>query len=452
MSQNESRRECIAAIQEAALAAVAPDAAVRRQLCLEGDVLRIAGRSYPLADYDRIFVVGGGKAGAPMAAAVEAVLGERITAGLVNVKHGYTLHTADERQSPPRIQIIEAGHPVPDEAGRQGAERIVQMLTGLGERDLVLVLISGGGSALLTLPSPGITLADVQTLTGALLRCGATINEINAVRKHISQIKGGQLARQAYPATVVSLVLSDVVGNPLDVIASGPTVPDPTTFADAWAVLERYGIVDAVPATVVSRLQAGLAGQVAETPKPGDAVFARVQNVIVGSNEIAAQAAVEEARRQGLNALLLSTYVEGEAREVARVFAGIAKGMAAHSWPLTPPACLVAGGETTVTVRGTGKGGRNQELALAAALAIDGWENVAVVGLATDGTDGPTDAAGAIAWGDTVARARELGLDAADYLANNDAYHFFQALGDLIITGPTNTNVNDLILVFAFRG
>ena len=446
MSRRENRRDCIAAIRAAALAAVAPDAAVRRQLRVEGNVLHIAGHSYSLAEYDRIFVVGGGKAGAPMAAAVEAVLGERITAGLVNVKHGYTLPAT----AVSRVQIAEAGHPVPDEAGRRGTERIVQTLTGLTERDLVLVLISGGGSALLTLPSPGISLSDVQTLTGILLRCGATINEINSVRKHISQIKGGQLARQAYPATVVALILSDVVGNPLDVIASGPTVPDPTTFAGAWAVLERYKIVDDVPATIISRLRAGLAGEVAETPKPGDAVFARVQNIIVGSNEIAAQAAVSEARKQGFNALLLSTYVEGEAREVARVFAGIAKGMVEHGWPLKPPACLVAGGETTVTIRGTGKGGRNQELALAAALAIDGWENVAVVGLATDGSDGPTDAAGAIAWGDTVARARELGLDAAAYLANNDAYHFFQALDDLIITGPTNTNVNDLIFVFAF--
>jgi glycerate 2-kinase len=452
MSRSASRRECIAAIQEAALAAVAPDAAVRRQLYLEGGALRIVERFYSLADYDRVFVVGGGKAGAPMAAAVEAVLGERIKAGLVNVKHGYTLRGTEHRQSASRVQIVEAGHPLPDEAGRQGAERIVRMLIGLGERDLVLVLISGGGSALLTLPSPGITLNDVQALTGTLLRCGATINEINAVRKHISQIKGGQLARLVHPATVVALILSDVVGNPLDVIASGPTVPDPTTFAEAWAALERYGIVDDVPAPIISHLLAGLAGQVAETPKPGDPVFARVQNVIVGSNEIAAQVAVDEARKQCLNALLLSTYIEGEAREVARVFAGIAKGMVAHSWPLAPPACLVAGGETTVTVRGAGKGGRNQELALAASLAIDGWENVAVVGLATDGTDGPTDAAGAIAWGDTVARAREMGLYAVDYLANNDAYHFFQALGDLIVTGPTNTNVNDLIFVFAFAG
>ncbi|MDY7040994.1 MAG: glycerate kinase [Chloroflexota bacterium] len=450
MSRNESRSDCIAAIEVAALTAVAPDAAVRRQLSLEDDGLRIAKFFYTLADYDRVFVVGGGKAGSPMSAAVKAVLGQRLTEGLVNVKHGYTLRTTEERRLSSRIEIVEAGHPVPDEAGREGAERIVQMLADLNERDLVLVVISGGGSALLTLPSPGITLADVQTLTGTLLRCGATINEINTVRKHISQIKGGQLARRAYPATVISLILSDVVGNPLDVIASGPTVPDPTTFGEAWAVLERYGIVDEVPAAIVSRLRAGLAGQVAETPKPGDAVFARVQNVIVGSNEIAAQAAVDEARRQGLNSLLLSTFVEGEAREVARVFAGIAKGMAAHGWPLVPPACLVAGGETTVTVRGKGSGGRNQELALAAALAIDGWEDVAVVGLATDGTDGPTDAAGGIAWGDTVARARELGLDAVDYLANNDAYHFFQALGDLIVTGPTNTNVNDLILVFAF--
>lgn len=450
MSRNESRSDCIAAIEVAALTAVAPDAAVRRQLSLEDDGLRIAKFFYTLADYDRVFVVGGGKAGSPMSAAVKAVLGQRLTEGLVNVKHGYTLRTTEERRLSSRIEIVEAGHPVPDEAGREGAERIVQMLADLNERDLVLVVISGGGSALLTLPSPGITLADVQTLTGTLLRCGATINEINTVRKHISQIKGGQLARRAYPATMISLILSDVVGNPLDVIASGPTVPDPTTFGEAWAVLERYGIVDEVPAAIVSRLRAGLAGQVAETPKPGDAVFARVQNVIVGSNEIAAQAAVDEARRQGLNSLLLSTFVEGEAREVARVFAGIAKGMAAHGWPLVPPACLVAGGETTVTVRGKGSGGRNQELALAAALAIDGWEDVAVVGLATDGTDGPTDAAGGIAWGDTVARARELGLDAVDYLANNDAYHFFQALGDLIVTGPTNTNVNDLILVFAF--
>lgn len=450
MSKNESRRKSIAAIQAAALAAVAPDAAVKRQFYLEGDVLRAGGRFYPLADYDRIFVVGGGKAGAPMAAAVEAVLGERITAGAVNVKHGYTLAAADQKLAS-RIQIVEAGHPVPDEAGRQGAEHITQMLTGLGERDLVLVLISGGGSALLTLPSPGISLSDVQTLTGILLRCGATINEINTVRKHISQIKGGQLARLAYPATVVALILSDVVGNPLDVIASGPTVPDPTTFAEAWAVLERYGIVDEIPDSIVSRLQAGLAGQVPETPKASDPVFTRVQNVIVGSNEIAAQAAVDEAREQGFSALLLSTYIEGEAREVARVFAGIAKGMVRHGWPLKPPACLVAGGETTVTIRGKGKGGRNQELALAAALAIDGWQNVAVVGLATDGTDGPTDAAGAIAWGDTVTRARARGLDAAAYLANNDAYHFFQTLGDLIITGPTNTNVNDLIFVFAFQ-
>ncbi|MBC7250376.1 MAG: glycerate kinase [Anaerolineae bacterium] len=450
MPQDKKRYELIAAVQRAALDAVAPDAAVRRQLRREGHVLHIADRTYSLAEYDRVFVVGGGKAGAPMAAAVEEVLGERITAGAVNVKHGYTLSAAGQEPAS-RIQIVEAGHPVPDEAGRQGAEHIAQMLTGLGERDLVLVLISGGGSALLPLPCEGISLADVQALTNTLLRCGATINEINAVRKHISQIKGGQLARLAYPATVVALILSDVVGNPLDVIASGPTVPDPTTFAEAWAVLERYGIVDEVPGSIVSRLRAGLAGQVPETPKPGDPVFTRVQNVIVGSNEIAAQAAVDEAREQGFSALLLSTFIEGEAREVARVFAGIAKGMAQHGWPLKPPACLVAGGETTVTIRGRGKGGRNQELALAAALAIDGWQNVAVVGLATDGTDGPTDAAGAIAWGDTVTRARARGLDAAAYLANNDAYHFFQALGDLIITGPTNTNVNDLIFVFVFQ-
>jgi hydroxypyruvate reductase len=270
------------------------------------------------------------------------------------------------------------------------------------------------------------------------------------VRKHLSALKGGQLARLAGPATVVSLILSDVVGNPLDVIASGPTVPDTSTFPDAWHVLEKYDLLDGAPPSVVARLRAGRDGEIPDTPKPGDPAFESVQTVIIGSNEIAAQAAVAKAREFGLNSLLLSTFIEGEAREVAKVFAGIGKGMARHGWPLSTPACLVAGGETTVTIRGQGKGGRNQELALAAALAIEGWDDLCVVGLATDGTDGPTDAAGAVAWGDTVARARALGLDAETYLANNDSYHFWTALGDLIVTGPTNTNVNDLIFVFAF--
>jgi glycerate 2-kinase len=445
------RRDQVWDILSAALAAVDPAQAIRQNVSLEGDSLRIGQRSYDLSRYERIFVAGGGKAGSPMVAAIEEILGQRITAGLVSVKHGYLPPEGADVQ---RVEIVEAGHPTPDEAGRRGAGRMVEMFHqtpgGLTERDLVICLISGGGSALMTLPQPTISLADVQALTGALLRCGATINEINAVRKHISRIKGGQLARLAHPAQVVSLILSDVVGNPLDVIASGPTVPDTTTFAQAYGVLEKYDLLGKVPVSIVEHLAAGVAGKIAETPKEGDTAFATVYNLIVGSNEIAAGAALNRARELGFNTQLLSTYVEGEAREVAKVLAAVAKEMAKSGQPIPRPACLVVGGETTVTITGEGKGGRNQEMALAAALAIEGWEDVMVVTLATDGTDGPTDAAGGVATGETVAQARELGLDPEEYLANNDSYHFLEALRELIITGPTNTNVNDLAFVFAF--
>jgi glycerate 2-kinase len=444
---DQKRRDQVWDIMSAALAAVDPAQAIRQNVKLEEDNLRIGRRSYDLSGYGRIFVAGGGKAGSPMVAAIEEILGQRITAGLVNVKHGYLpAEVANVR----RVEIVEAGHPTPDEAGRRGAGRMVEMLSGLTEKDLVICLISGGGSALMTLPQPTISLADVQALTGALLRCGATINEVNAVRKHISRLKGGQLARLIHPAQVVSLILSDVVGNPLDVIASGPTVPDTTTFTQAYGVLEKYHLPDKVPTSIVEHLAAGVAGKIAETPKEGDAVFATVYNLIVGSNEIAARAALNRARELGFNTQLLSTYVEGEAREVAKVLAAVAKEMAKSGQPIPQPACLVVGGETTVTITGEGKGGRNQEMALAAALAIEGWEDVMIVTLATDGTDGPTDAAGAMATGETVAWAKELGLDPEEYLANNDSYHFFEVLGELIITGPTNTNVNDLAFVFAF--
>lgn len=441
------RRERVWDILSAALAAVDPAQAIRQNVSREGDSLRIGQRSYDLSDYERIFVAGGGKAGSPMVAAIEGILGQRVTAGLVNVKHG---HLPREGANVQRVEIVEAGHPTPDEAGRRGAGRMVEMLSGLTEKDLVICVISGGGSALMTLPQPTISLADVQALTGALLRCGATINEINAVRKHISRIKGGQLARLIHPAHVVSLLLSDVVGNPLDVIASGPTVPDTTTFAQAHGVLEKYDLLDKVPASIVEHLRAGVAGKIAETPKEGDPIFATVYNLVVGSNEIAAWAALNRARELGFNTQLLSTYVEGEAREVAKVLAAVAKEMATSGQPIPRPGCLVVGGETTVTITGEGKGGRNQEIALAAALAIEGWEDVMVVTLATDGTDGPTDAAGGVATGKTVAWARDLGLDPEKYLANNDSYHFLEALGELIVTGPTNTNVNDLAFVFAF--
>jgi glycerate 2-kinase len=440
------RSDTILAVQQAALAAVEPGAAVRRYVRRQGDRLRVGTQTYDLAAVERVWVFGGGKAATAMAAALYAILSDRLAGGLLVTKYGHV----DPRLDAGPVQIVEAGHPLPDDAGVDGTRRMAGLLTTVTGRDLVLAVISGGGSALLTLPADGLALADLQGTTDLLLRCGATIVELNTVRKHLSQIKGGGLARLAGQAPVVSLILSDVVGDPLDVIASGPTVPDPTTFADAWAVLEKYDLVGRVPAVVRERLQAGLRGDLPDTPKPGAALFGRVHNLIVGSNRQAAEGAVEAAQAQGCNALLLSTFVQGEAREVAQVAAALAKELVGYDRPVPRPACLVWGGETTVTVRGQGWGGRNQELALAAALALEGLPNVLLVALGTDGTDGPTDAAGAVATGETVARARALGLDPSTHLADNDAYPFFDALDDLIRTGPTGTNVNDLLFIFAF--
>lgn len=452
--QPSDHHRALGRIMTAALEAVDPEKAVLNSLHRQDDTLHVGGRTYDLSQTDRVLLVGGGKAGAPMAKAVATVLGDRLSSCIVNVKEGYTLAPEEfqemSRHSACPIRFVEAGHPTPNQAGVEGAEQMAAALQGLTERDLVICVISGGGSALMTLPAEGISLGDIQALTELLLRSGATINEMNAVRKHLSRIKGGGLARLAQPARLIALLLSDVVGNPLDVIASGPTVPDTTTFEDAWRVLERYDLLDEAPQPVLSRLMAGRDGHLPETPKPGDPIFERVHTLVVGSNDIAAARAVEQAQEEGLNSLLLTTYIEGEAREVAKVAAALAKEMAVSDRPLCRPACLVAGGETTVTIRGQGKGGRNQELALAAALALEGWEGVLVASLATDGTDGPTDAAGGVVDGGTVARAREKGLDAAAYLRNNDSYHFLQATGELITTGPTNTNVNDLLFILAF--
>ncbi|MHB1006225.1 MAG: glycerate kinase type-2 family protein [Chloroflexota bacterium] len=426
-----------------ALCAVDPAEAVRRRLRLDGQTLFIGDEACDLNRYREIYVVGGGKASVAMARAVEEILGDRITNGIVNTKYGYTAPLR-------RIAVNEAGHPVPDENGLEGGRRMLELAERAGDDALVICLISGGGSALLVSPVEGITLADKQQLTQALLGCGATINEINSLRKHLSRMKGGNLVRIAYPARVVSLILSDVVGNPLDVIASGPTVPDTSTYAEAYDVLQRYGIVEQVPAAILAHLRRGLAGELQDTPKPGDPMFANVQNLLVASNEIAAEAAVSEARALGFNTLFLTNFIEGEAREVAKVMAALAREIDRSGRPVARPACIVSGGETTVTIRGKGKGGRNQELSLAAALKVAGISDMAVISLATDGSDGPTDASGAVADGETAARAKAAGLDPWAYLAANDSYNFFARLDDLLITGPTNTNVNDLIFVFAF--
>lgn len=430
----------------AALGAVNPARAVARHLRWEPPTLFVGDRAYDLNGVDQVVVIGAGKAGAGMAAAVEAFLGKQVAAGWVNVRYGY-----EPSQPLARIHIHPAGHPLPNEAGLEGTRRMLALVDSLTPQDLALVLVSGGASALMEAPVPGVSLNDLQSLTDALLRSGATIGEINTVRKHLSQVKGGRLAERIVRrgARAAVLVLSDVVGSPLDSIGSGPCAPDPTTFADAWAVLEQYQLLAQVPPNVLRHLERGRNGQEEETPKPGDPVFAHIHTVIVAENRTAAEAAVERARNLGFHAAILTTYLEGEAREVGRMLAALAKEEAAHGRPLPLPACLVLGGETTVTVRGAGRGGRNQEVALGAAMALEGWEDVLIATLATDGTDGSTDAAGAFADGSTVARARALGLDSADHMSRNDAYPFFAALGDLIMTGPTGTNVNDLAFILA---
>jgi hydroxypyruvate reductase len=438
--------EIIDAVRRATIAAVEPGAAIRRHVELSGDRLRIEDTDYDLSAIERVIVLGAGKPAVPMVSALVDVLGPRIDDGLVITKHGHG--EADGRIGP--IEIAGGGHPVPDRAGTAAARRIADLARALDEHDLLIALIGGGASALLTLPAEGLDLDDMGQTTEALLRSGADIVELNAVRKHLSAVKGGQLARLAAPARTVGLVLSDVVGDPLDAIGSGPTAPDPTRFADSWRVVDKHALQDQLPPAVIERLRRGNAGEIEDTPTLGDPLFDRVQNTIIGGNRQAAQAAAEEAQRLGLKAEVVTTSLTGEAREVGARVAAMIREVAERDRPLPRPVCLVLGGETTVTVTGDGRGGRNQELALGAALEIDGLADIAVMSLATDGQDGPTDAAGAIAFGDTIARARQLGLDAAAHLANNDSYAFFDALGDLIHTGPTLTNVADVVAVFAF--
>jgi hydroxypyruvate reductase len=435
-------RAALARLQRAALRAADPAEAVYKAASRVGDQLLVGDRAYFLRDFAGVHVVGAGKAAAPMAEAVSEVLRDDLTDGLIITKYGHL-----DRTLPDRIQVREAGHPVPDESSAASTARLAALLQSTGARDLVIVVLSGGGSALMTRPAAGLSLADLQATTQVLLRAGATIHQINAVRKHLDEIKGGGLARLANGATIVTLILSDVIGDDLSVIASGPTVPDPSTFEDAWRVVEQFNLIDHIPTAVRDHLQRGRRGEIADTPKPGDPMFARVQTVIIGSNAQAAQAAEAEAQRLGFNTLLLSARVQGEAREVARVAAAIAQEIQYADRPVRKPGCVIMGGETTVTVTGRGRGGRNQELALAAAGAIDGLPHTLIASFGTDGTDGPTDAAGAMATGETVGRGRAIGLEAAAYLANNDSYTYFKALGDLIVTGPTGTNVNDVMVV-----
>lgn len=430
-------REDAIAIFKAGVKAVAPDTAIARFCTRQNDALIIGSETLNLTDYQNIYVIGAGKATAPMAAALEDLLGDRLSAGVITVKYDHTVPLR-------KVQTIEAGHPIPDANGERGSGRILETAGMAGKNDLLIALLSGGGSALLPKPVAGVNLADKQATTRILLACGATIHEINALRKHLSVIKGGQLALAAHPATVVALILSDVVGDDLDVIASGPTVPDNSTFADCMAIVNKYRIADQLPQAVTAYLELGCQGRVPETPKADDPVFANTTNMIIGSNMDALLAAHEEAVARGYTTQILSSMIEGETSEVAHVHSAIAREVIKTGHPVKPPACILSGGETTVTLKGDGLGGRNQEFALCAAEGIAGTKAVLVLSGGTDGNDGPTDAAGAIVDNTTLARAIDRGLDWSHFLANNDAYHFFEHLGDLLHTGPTNTNVMDL--------
>jgi len=425
-----------------AVSAVDPARKLRDRVSVEGNQLLIkteegSDKAFRLDGFKNIFLIGAGKASASMASAMEQILEDRITEGIITAKYGHTLPLK-------RTTIVEAGHPIPDQKGLEGARKIRDLLKPSGSEDLVIFLLSGGGSALLPFPADGITLEEKQQVTRLLLDCGADIGEINTVRKHISQIKGGWLARWASPSTMVGFILSDVVGDPLDVIGSGPTVPDSSTYENAWEILKKFDLVHRVAPTIRNHLSMGRERKLQETPKPGEPIFEKVHNMIIGSNILALRAAEREAASLGPHPLVLSSSIVGETREAARFHAAIAKEVLSSGHPIRRPACIISGGETTVTIKGKGLGGRNQEFALAAALEIGGFEKIVVLSGGTDGTDGPTDAAGAIADHTTVERAKAMGLSPKAHLENNDAYPFFERLGDLLMTGPTHTNVMDV--------
>jgi len=438
----KARRLAIDALN-AALEIVDPEVIIKSKVKVTGNTLKIANLTFNLDRFKNIYVIGGGKASGCMAGALFELLGDRIKEGAVNVPYSCPQYETG------RVKLQRASHPIPDQSGVRAANRMLELVGKAKENDLVVCLISGGGSSLMPKPRGDVSLEDKRKVTDALLKSGATITEINTVRKHISRLKGGWLAKEAYPATLVNLILSDVVGDPLDFIASGPTVPDTTTFHDAVEIVRHHGLWSTVPESIRKVLSDGESGLIPETPKPGDKVFKKVHNIIMGNNFAASQAAYGNFRKARLNSLLLTSTLEGEARDAGTMLASIAREIAASGNPVNRPAGIVAGGETTVTVVAKGKGGRNQEIALGAALRISGMNGVVIASVSTDGVDGPTDAAGAVVDGKTLQRAHDLGLNPREFLANNDSYTFFSKLGDLVFTGPTGTNVCDVAVVVA---
>lgn len=419
--------------------AASPYNLIPNNMLLEENILTISdingtSKLFDLNNYNKIKVIGAGKASTSMAYEVEKILDDKIDDGLVVTKHNF-------RSELKRIQVLEASHPLPDKNGIEASKKIVEICKNAKENDLIINLISGGASSLLPFPADNITLEDKIKTTKILLRAGAAIQELNTVRKHISAIKGGQLAKNVYPATIINLIISDVICDQLDVIGSGLTVPDPTTFEDSWNVVIKYKLENNIPYSVNTYLGDGIEGKAPETPKPGNPIFKYVYNLIIGNNESALSAIKIAAEDKGYNSKIISSKLEGEAIDAGKFIAQVAKE---YSFSEAKPVCLIFGGETTVTVRGNGKGGRNQELCLSTAIEIDGIKNITFLSGGTDGNDGQTDAAGAICSGRTIERAKELGLDAVKFLNNNDSYNFFNELEDLIITGSTNTNVMDI--------
>src|SRR3989454_7844730 len=438
-------RDVLAAMDEA-LAAANPERIIRKHLRLTGQVLGANALRFQLKDFRRIFVIGGGKASGHMAEQVEKLLGEWITKGLVIIPDNLR-----PRPQGRRIKYHAATHPIPTRKGMAGVLAMLDLVGSVSRDDMVIVLLSGGASALMPLPAQGMSLQDEARVTALLLKSGANIEEINTVRKHLSQVKGGRLAVRLYPATVLSLIISDVVGDKLEAIASGPTAPDPTTYYDAKQVLQKYHLWPRIPNRARRVITDGLAGSIPDTPKKENKAFKQVHNLIVGNNRESCFAAAEAMTKAGYKTQTLSIQITGEAREAGRIFGAIARDIRDNALPFTPQAALVAGGESTVTVRGKGKGGRNQELVLAAAAKINGSDGIVVGSFATDGIEGQTNAAGALADGTTVMRGLKLGMYPEQYLRNNDSYHYFSKLKDLVITGPTGTNVNDITILAARR-
>jgi len=437
----------ITRILAAAISAADPGASVRQFVQRDGEMLTISGEVYNLQLFRHVILLGIGKASISMSGALAEILGDRLSTGLVIAKHATRVSPvfSTENCSHSSLTIFMGGHPVPDGRSLEAGKKITELVSGLQADDLLFCLISGGGSALVTAPVEGVTLSDIQVLTSMLLAYGARIDEINTLRRHLDRIKGGGIVKMSNAATIVSLILSDVVGNSLEAIASGPTAPDPTSCAEALSILEKYELGNRIPISILHSLRTS-----PETPKPGDPVFKKVQNVIVGSNLQAAQSALAQAGMEGFHPYLLQSNLQGEARHTGSELANTLRHARLTGVPVPGPACIVAGGETTVTLRGNGKGGRNTELALAAVSEIADFPGVMLVTLATDGEDGSSEAAGAVVTSETFHRAAGLDMHPADYLERNDSYSFFSALDDLLKPGPTETNVNDLAFLFIF--